>query len=142
MWHYNGEQFTSEMIGEYVGFVYCITDVSNNKKYIGKKLFWSTKKLKPLKGKTRRRIKVEESNWQDYFGSSDEVKALVEERGAEAFHREILHLCKTRGELSYMELKEQVDREVLLRDEYYNGIIQVRINKSHVKNLWKGEEKS
>lgn len=137
MWYYNGEQFTSEMISDNVGFVYCITDVSNNKKYIGKKLFWSTKKLKPLKGKTRRRTKVEESNWKDYFGSSDEVKALVEERGAEAFHREILHLCKTRGELSYMELKEQVDREVLLTDEYYNGIIQVRINKSHVKNLWK-----
>lgn len=142
MWYYNGEQFTSEMISDNVGFVYCITDVSNNKKYIGKKLFWSTKKLKPLKGKTRRRTKVEESNWQDYFGSSDEVKALVEERGAEAFHREILHLCKTRGELSYMELKEQVDREVLLTDEYYNGIIQVRINKSHVKNLWKPEKSS
>jgi hypothetical protein len=130
------------MIGEYVGFVYCITDVSNGKKYIGKKLFWSTKKLKPLKGKTRRRTKVEESNWQDYFGSSDEVKTLVEERGAEAFHREILHLCKSRGELSYMELKEQVDREVLLSEDYYNGIIQVRINKSHVKNLWKRQEKS
>lgn len=142
MWHYNGEQFTSEMIGEYVGFVYCITDVSNGKKYIGKKLFWSTKKLKPLKGKTRRRTKVEESNWHDYFGSSDEVKTLVEERGAEAFHREILHLCKSRGELSYMELKEQVDREVLLSEDYYNGIIQVRINKSHVKNLWKRQEKS
>lgn len=142
MWYYNGEQFTSEMISDNVGFVYCITDVSNNKKYIGKKLFWSTKKLKPLKGKTRRRTKVEESNWQDYFGSSDEVKALVEERGAKAFHREILHLCKTRGELSYMELKEQVDREVLLTDEYYNGIIQVRINKSHVKNLWKLEKSS
>lgn len=137
MWYYKGEEFTSDMIGDYIGFVYVITDLSNNKKYVGKKLLMSKRRLPPLKGKTRRRTVVKESDWQGYFGSSDEVKALVEELGRDNFHREILHLCKTKGELSYLELKEQMDREVLLNDDYYNGIIQVKIHRSHVKNLKK-----
>ena len=135
MWLYDGEEFTSEMIGDYVGFVYVITNKSNRKKYVGKKLFKSKRKLPPLKGKTRRRIKVVESDWQDYFGSSDEVKLLVEEHGRDNFIREILHLCNTKGEMGYMEAKEQFDRNVLLDDTYYNGIIQCKIHRSHVKGL-------
>jgi hypothetical protein len=135
MWHYRDKPFTSDDIDDHIGFVYIITDLSTNMKYVGKKLFRSTRKLPPLKGKTRRRTKVVESDWQTYYGSSEEVKQLVEERGEDNFHREILHLCKNKGALSYMELKEQMDREVLLKDDYHNGIIQVKIHRSHVKNL-------
>ena len=135
MWIYNGEEFTSEMIGDYTGFVYIITNKSNDKKYIGKKIFKSRRKLPPLKGKTRRRTKIVESDWQDYFGSSEEVKNLVEETGRDNFYREILHLCKTKGEMSYLELKEQIDRNALLDDRYYNGIVQAKIHRSHVQSL-------
>lgn len=135
MWLYEDKEFTSEMIGDYMGFVYVITDKSNEKKYVGKKLFKSKRRLPPLKGKTRRRIKVVETDWQDYFGSSDEVKMLVEERGRENFVREILHLCNTKGEMGYLELYEQMTRNVLLRSDYYNGIVQAKIHRSHVKNL-------
>ena len=135
MWHYNGVEFTSEMIGDYVGFVYIITDRTNNKKYVGKKLFQSKRRLKPLKGKTRKRTVIKESDWKEYYGSSEEVKQLVEQMGADAFHREILHLCNAKGEMSYLEAKEQFDRNVLLDDEYYNGIINCKIHRSHVKNL-------
>lgn len=136
MWYYGDEEFTSDMIGEYVGFVYCITDLNNdNKKYIGKKNFYSTRRLPPLKGKTRKRKVVKESDWQDYFGSSDEVKELVESHGRDSFRREILHLCNSKGEMSYLEAKEQFDREVLLSDEYYNGIINCKIHRSHVRGL-------
>ena len=135
MWYYRDDEFTSEMIGDYVGFVYVITNLNNKKKYVGKKLFNSTRRLAPLKGKTRKRKVVKESDWQDYFGSSDEVKTIVEENGRESFHREILHLCNSKGEMSYLEAKEQFDREVLLSDEYYNGIIQVKIHRTHVKGL-------
>jgi hypothetical protein len=138
MWLYNGKEFTSEMIGDYIGFVYVITDVTNGKKYIGKKIFKSKRKLQPLKGKTRRRTKVAESDWQDYFGSSDEVKSLVEEHGSNNFVREILHLCNTKGEMGYLEAKTQFDRNVLLDDSYYNGIISCRIHRSHVKSLKNG----
>lgn len=135
MWLYNGKEFTSEMIEDYTGFVYVITNSTNGKRYVGKKLFKSVRRLQPLKGKTRRRTKVVESDWQDYFGSSDEVKMLVEEQGRDSFNREILHLCKTKGEMGYMEAKEQFDRNVLLDDTYYNGIIQCKIHRNHVKSL-------
>lgn len=137
MWYYNDKEFTSADIGDNIGFVYVITDLSNGKKYVGKKTLMSKRKLPPLKGKLRRRTKIVESDWRSYFGSSDEVKALVEEHGPENFKREILHLCKSKGEMSYLELKEQMEREVLLNDDYYNGIIQVKIHRSHVKSLKK-----
>ena len=65
----------------------------------------------------------------------NEVKMLVEQHGRDNFHREILHLCDTKGVMSYLEAKEQFDRNVLLDDSYYNGIIQCKIHRSHVKNL-------
>lgn len=136
-WIYKDEPFTSEDIGEDIGFVYLLTD-PNGKKYVGKKLFVSKRKLPPLKGKTRRRTKISESDWKTYYGSSEEVQSLVESNIP--FKREILHLCKTKGELSYMELKEQVEREVLLRSDYFNGIIQVKIHASHVRNLKEDDE--
>lgn len=143
MWHYNNKEFTSEDIGDYVGFVYIITDLHNGMKYLGKKTFVSKRKLPPLKGKTKRRTKVVESDWKSYYGSSDQVKALVESDGGARFHREIVHLCMTKGELSYMEAKLQFDYEVLLKpEEWYNGIIQCRINRSHVRTLWQKSSNS
>lgn len=139
-WIYKDEPFTSDDIGEYVGFVYLITDQRNGKKYIGKKTLVSKRKLPPLKGKTRRRTVTKESDWKTYYGSSEEVQTLVEE--GTPFKREILHLAKTKGVLSYLEAKEQFDRNVLLTDDYYNGIIQCKIHKSHVKDLLNDDEDS
>lgn len=137
MWVFNGKEFTSDDIGDHVGFVYCITNKQDGKRYIGKKLFWSTRTLKPLKGKKRKRKKVVESDWKMYYGSSTEVQTLLEEFGPDNFEREILHLCDSKGDLSYMELKEQMDRDVLFNDDYYNQIINVRINSTHLKNVGK-----
>ena len=135
MWHYQNELFNAELISEYQGFVYVITDLTNNKKYVGKKGFWSKKTLPPLKGKTRKRRSIVESDWKIYYGSSDQVKQILQENGEQSFHREILHLCKSKGEMSYLEAKEQFDRRVLLDDNYYNGIINCKIHRSHVKGL-------
>ena len=137
-WIYLDEPFTSEDIGDYIGFVYLLTD-PNGKKYVGKKLFVSKRKLPPLKGKSRKRTVVKESDWKTYYGSNEEVQTLAESKII--FKREILHLCKAKGELSYMELKEQIEREVLLRSDYFNGIIQVKIHASHVRNLKDDENK-
>ena len=100
-----------DVLKEYVGFVYLITELDTNKKYVGKKFFWSTRKLPPLKGAKRKRTVVKQSDWQDYYGSSEHLKEAVEQKGVEAYHREILHLCKTKGECSYLEAKEQFDRD-------------------------------
>lgn len=132
-WKYKGKEFTSDMIGDYVGFVYAVTDTTNGMKYIGQKRFWSIIRLPPLKGKKRKRRIVKESDWKTYYGSSDNVKLVLEEKGPDNFEREILHLCYSKGMLNYEELREQVERGVLFKpDEYYNGIIQCRINRSHV----------
>lgn len=114
-WYYNGEPFTSEMIEDNIGFVYCITDDRNGLKYIGKKGLISKRKMPPLKGKKRRRIKIIETDWQSYYGSSETVKALVEEYGRETFHREILRLCKSKGQMSYYEAKMQFETDCLLK---------------------------
>jgi len=139
MWYYKNEPFSADApslhISEYQGFVYVITDLTNNKKYVGKKGFWSKKTLPPLKGKTRKRRSIVESDWKIYYGSSDQVKQILQENGEQSFHREILHLCKSKGEMSYLEAKEQFDRRVLLDDNYYNGIINCKIHRSHVKGL-------
>ncbi len=137
-WIYKGKPFTSDMIGDYVGFVYVITDKSTGKKYVGKKRLVNKKTLPPLKGKKNRRIRWVESDWQTYYGSSENVKLLLEKEGEENFEREILYLCETFGEMSYLEAKEQFDRQVLLSDEYYNAIINCRINETTVKHMKKG----
>ena len=135
MWLFEGEEFnpTDSRIESLAGFVYCITDLTNGKKYIGKKTLWSTRKLKPLKGKTRWRVKKAQSDWMSYYGSNEEVKLLVENDGENRFKREILKLCKTKGLMSYYEAKEQFDREVLFNDEYYNEFIGCKIHSKHVK---------
>ena len=111
-------------------FVYLITNLTNDKKYVGKKLakFKTTKK--PLKGRKNKRRGTKESDWRTYWGSSDHLNADVEQLGPENFTREILYYCTSRGELSYLEAKEQFDRGVLKTDEYYNGIINVRVGSS------------
>jgi hypothetical protein len=137
-WTYEGKPFSSEDIDGYAGFVYEITDTLNGKKYIGKKKLSSTRTLKPLKGQKRKRRVVSESDWMDYYGSSEEVKALVEEFGRDRFERKILRLCKTTAEMSYYEMKEQVEKDVLLKpDEYYNAFVGGKIHRNHLKHLMK-----
>jgi len=135
MWLYQGKEFTSDQVHNYKGFVYVLTDNINNKKYIGQKRFWKKITRPPLKGKKRKRRSLVESDWQDYHGSNEKIKLLVEAEGLSRFSREILHLCNSTGEMNYLEAKEQFDRSVLLSEEYYNGIIQTRIHASHVKSL-------
>jgi hypothetical protein len=131
-WIYKQNDFVEEMIGENYGFVYCITNTTTGKKYIGKKFFYSSK-TKQVKGK-KKRLKVS-SDWQTYYGSNEELKKDVIIHGQEAFVREILHLCKSKGECGYLEAKEQFVNGVLESDNYYNTWIMVRVRKSHIKGL-------
>ena len=123
---------------DYYGFVYITTNRARNKKYIGKKFFWSKKTLPPLKGKKRKRRTIIESDWRDYYGSSANLTEDVNKCGKDMFYREIVYLGKGKGDLAYMEAKLQFDNDVLLSDEYYNGIIQVRIGGNSVKVLKEG----
>jgi hypothetical protein len=116
-------------ITEYQGFVYCITNKLNGKFYIGKKFFWTTLKRKPLKGKKNKRHERIETDWRDYWGSSKALLEDVEKFGEKNFHREIIVLCKTKWECAYDEAYFQFRERVLLRDDSYNGIINIRLGK-------------
>ena len=137
-WTYNNKPFDSDMIDDYVGFVYEVYDTEAKMKYIGKKKFWSKVTRPPLKGKKNKRRSVKESDWKTYYGSSDEVKQLVENTGEWRFKRRIIRLCKSLGEMSYYEMKEQLDNDVLLKpNEYYNAFVGGKIHRRHLNHLIK-----
>lgn len=131
MWTYQGREVTEDEIESHTGFVYLITNLTNNKKYVGKKLFKSTR-TKTIKGK-RKKVKSD-SDWRDYYGSNAILKEDVKRLGPENFKREILKLCKSKGTANYYEMKYQIQFEVLERpDEYYNEWIIVKVHRSHIK---------
>jgi len=109
------------------GFIYEITNKVNGKKYIGKKQCVRKIRRKPLKGKTRNRIDQKESDWKTYTSSSKELNEDIQKYGKDNFEFKILKICGSKWELGYEEIKEQISRDVLRRDDYYNGIINVRI---------------
>ena len=116
-WKYNNKDFEETDIGDNYGFVYIITNKKTGKKYVGKKFFYSAK-TKVIKGK-KKRYKTS-SDWQTYYGSNTELQNDVKLHGMENFEREIIHLCKSKGECGYLEAKEQFDRSVLESNDYYN----------------------
>ena len=131
VWTYKGEEFNEP--GDNYGFVYIITNLTNDRKYIGKKFFWTTKR-KTVNNK-KRKVKVE-SDWKNYWSSSEELKKDIKDLGETNFKREIIHLCKSKGVTNYLEAKEQFQRTVLEDNEkWYNGIINCRVNKTHIKLL-------
>ena len=123
-WIYEGRPFTSDDIGDYYGFVYRITNTTNSKSYIGRKYF--VQKRKPKGGK--RRV-TSESNWKQYYGSSDELKQDIRRDGKNTFKREILSLHRTLGRVNYEETKQLFLHNVLAEKlddgspAYYNSNI-------------------
>ena len=132
MWYYNEEAF-DETPEEYQGFVYMITELDTGKKYIGKKFFWKPKILPKTKTRKRRVKTRVESDWRKYYGSSTEVKSLVEEKGVDNYKRDILYLCRTKGECSYYEAKLQFQYDVLLSDDFYNEFIGCKIHSKYIR---------
>ena len=115
MWTFQ-QKTVDELPEDVVGFVYQITNVTNGRMYIGKKL-----------ARFKRRYKVD-SDWRDYYGSSDELSLDIKKIGKQNFTREILFYCYSKAELSYVEAREQFARKVLESNQYYNGHIRVRVH--------------
>jgi len=137
-WYYNNELIT-ELPETCVGFVYLITNTVSGRMYIGKKLAKFSKttyRVVKLKNGTKKKKKIRgkiDSDWMEYYGSSDELLKDIAQLGQENFRREVLFYCNSKAETSYIEAREQFTRRVLESDQYYNGQISVRVHGSHIK---------
>jgi hypothetical protein len=138
MWLYQGKEII-ELPEDCIGFVYIITNLQSGRRYIGKKLskFSRTKyQTVKLKNGTKKKKKIKskvESDWLDYYGSSDALNKDVDQLGKELFKREILYLCNSKALCSYIEAREQFNNRVLESDDWYNGNIMVRVHGNHIK---------
>lgn len=124
----------------YFGFVYLITHIPSGKIYVGKKQFaYSTKKKigKRFIKQTKTRKRVErvqtDSKWLEYWGSSKELLADISLYGKENFKRQVLCYCLSKAELTYYELKYQIDYDVLYVNSY-NGWIKGTVFKTTLNN--------
>ena len=129
MWLYNNTPL-EEIPDGYVAFVYLITNEVTGRKYIGKKLFKFTRSTKKKGKRVKKQV---DSDWLSYYGSNKELNEHVELYGKDKFKREILYLCKSKGEASDLEAKEQFARDALMTEDYYNTWIMVRVRKNHIK---------
>ena len=132
-WFYNNEPINEIDLKQFPAFVYKITNLLDGRFYIGYKQT-SFAKSKQVKGKKKRY--QAESDWRDYWSSSEELKADVERLGADKFKREILYFCKSKSMASYLELREQIDRRVMENpDTNYNRMINARVSFNHIKSV-------
>jgi predicted glycosyltransferase involved in capsule biosynthesis len=122
----------SEDVADYVGMVYLLENTTNGRKYVGKKFFHRNKSFQVNKKKKKKRV---ESDWKDYYGSSKELLADIEKVGKDKIKRTVLHLCKSKTQCSYYEMVEQIERKVLLTEDYYNGFIGGKISGKFLESL-------
>ena len=136
-WYYKGQPLLESDTQDFIGFVYQIQNITNGKKYIGKKEFFKTIKRKPLKGKKRKRICKVKSDWETYTGSSNKLNEDI--TNGHDIHKEIVKLCTSKSSMTYYELMEQLKHNALIKNDYYNEIITVRLRKVCVDNIIKDE---
>lgn len=129
-WTYKGELLQDEMIPDKsIGFVYLITHVPSGKQYIGRKLLTKAKRTQKNGKVKRSRV---ESDWKDYWSSSPELLALIEEEGKENFTREVLIFTQSKSEMNYIEECLQYHLGVLESEDWFNSNIRAKIFKRFV----------
>lgn len=156
-WKFLGKEICTlaETPRDSIGFIYKITNLDNNKFYIGRKNLFSItnpvitkKKYEQLKDsghevvKTRQKVKSKsgvvdwkykqknvkkETNWESYTGSNKFLNKDIED-GAN-ISREILQFCYTQKELTYEEVRYQFISEVLEDCQSYNSNILAKFFK-------------
>lgn len=131
-WTHNDLPVTDEDVKGYVGFCYIITNTTDGRMYFGKKKLTRKKTRPPLKGKKRKRKEIVESDWRDYYGSSEDLLKDVELLGKDKFTRQILRFCKTLGECSYFEAKYIFEYDAIVSESFYNHWVSCRIRSSHL----------
>ena len=141
-WTYKGNEMLdiTQFPDNTYGFVYINKHTPTGKSYIGKKILQFTKKVKLGKKeiaalgavvgrKPSYKLSVKESDWKTYTGSSKELNEDIKKYGKEKFDFVILEWCDSKFELGYKEIKKQIMEDVLLSEDYYNGIINCRLGR-------------
>ena len=125
MWLYKDKviNYIDLMPRDTFGFIYQVTYLPTNEKYLGKKFIYFSKKLPPLKGFKRKRKVSVESDWKKYYGSHDKIKTLLKENKHDDFKREILEFAFNKKHLTYLETKYLFKNQVLESEEYLNDNI-------------------
>jgi len=110
----------TERPADVFGFIYYIENLETGRRYLGRKQLISvSRKLKP--GASRRTVTRKESDWRTYQSSCRELLDDIRLYGSEAFTFVIYKWCVGPGDLTYSEVHEQWQCEVLSRDELPNG---------------------
>ena len=126
-WIYLERPFVGDDVRDFFGFVYRITNLTNGRKYLGRKYFWS---FRTPKGK-KRKVK-QESDWRNYYGSCTELKEDIIKYGKQNFSRTIISLHKTKGKTNFEETRQLFGNNVLTESlddgtpRYYNSNILSR----------------
>jgi hypothetical protein len=115
--------------------VYIITNLTNGKKYIGKKEFYKTIKKPPLKGKKQKRKITSYSDWKTYTGSSNKLNEDI--ANGDIIQKEIIKLTTSKSSATYFELKNQMEHDALFREDFYNQIINIRLSSVCIANILK-----
>jgi hypothetical protein len=136
-WTYEGIEVESisDFPNESYGFIYVITHLPTNKKYIGKKILYFTRKvklgkkeLKQYEGLVGRRpsykLAIKESDWKDYWGSNKELQELIKTEPPENWDKQIIKACSSKKLLTYYETKYLFVYQVLENpEEFWNDNI-------------------
>lgn len=129
-WTYNNESVSDEVIGDAYGFVYIIENLTNGRRYIGRK-YLTKAAYKTVKGKRKKIRKA--SDWETYWGSNKFLIEDVKNHGEDNFTRTIVRFCRNRSECSYWETHYIFALGALLSDAFYNEWVTCKISKKNIK---------
>jgi hypothetical protein len=129
-WTYNNESVSDEVIGDAYGFVYIIENLTNGRRYIGRK-YLTKAAYKTVKGKRKKIRKV--SDWETYWGSNKMLIEDVKTLGEVNFTRTIVMFGRNRSECSYWETHYIFSLGALLSDAFYNEWVTCKISKKNIK---------
>lgn len=141
-WRYKEKLVTeiADMPEGTYGFIYRVTHIPTQKKYIGKKVLFFERNVKLGKRETEalkeerkaagiggrvpaKKKVIKESDWKTYYGSQDEIKKLARESRPEDWTRDILEFVPTKKLLTYYEIKHIFTNDALENNDFLNDNI-------------------
>ena len=117
------------------GFIYRIDNRLNERIYYGKRCFHTTRKKR---GRGFNYRGTWQSDWMQYWGSSDELKTDIIKYGGDQFIRTILTVHRSKHALTYAE-EEILFLNNVLRAKLPNGMYKyynANIGARYFRNTW------